>query len=851
MNKKHFNWLFAAALLFSLTLSVTSCKDDDNDTNSTQKQEQEAQEEASKFWRVVGQLISVDDATEDYEGKIFEPTYGLEDETNPLTRIVSVNDMQSAAQWFADLIDAKDINENTESYNWSDPEIGTMTYTKGGTPENWATVDVDIKAVPHLKKIVYRVGGIGENGTVKGKAYYRFGDVISRQVEVVYNTKKNGDQRGTITEYWICVRPSFGPEDKGDSHWVCVNTVSDKNYKYYKGSNKTEYWLPYALKYDKKNTQNFAEMLYAICFPEQWYTNANENHIDKLFGFSGVPIFGDFTKNYLQYHNQYFWQNVQLGWEKTHVVEKALNLPSLTNLVETIQRNGIRVLYNGYHWVFLTSWECELYEAIFTNGTAKEELNMHHLELKEHDKDMRDIKFDVREMGQKFDNYAAYFGNDGKYRWTIRCATGKELAKNGKYDPQQQINGVTDVYRYYRDVVNTTDLQEDPEITKESNTTVKNVLDGCGTYMIGDVVQDEEGSRWFCIAGSPKSSLYYPNHPDNKATFITFDNIKVQGEKATNIINEKEMTDVAAKLALYYNLLSTEKPTSGIQLTLDNLGKIGNHILTYTGVDLRKIYMVKDSTWHFQKYSTKTWYDSNSQSVVFNLAYNDGMSNKQPIARVIADNTFAGTKRTESIAKSGKKYSDWQYRFYKHYEVFDPSRMNGLDEDMESVGMTLWQTPWAISQDKMYLGDVASQDMVNKYAAADKWVRLSQPVTGGYIIPGVPRAQAEISVSPQDYIWKNGAPTTSKTSIFNEPVLFVRVMYVEDNGGKVPNNMSVDGKPLTIVHMLDDQFSYMLGYQGRWARDVYEYSNGNVYMWVDNQQTNMVPEWPEPKYKDN
>ncbi len=563
------NWMLMTAFFIGISIAVTSCKDDDNDSNNTQKQEQEEQEEASKFWSVVGQLVSVDDVTDEYQGKTFEPTIGLEDETNPLTRIVSVNDMQSAAQWFADLIDAKDINENTQSYNWSDPEIGTMSYTKGGTPENWATVDVDIKAVPHLKKIVYRVGGTGENGDVDGKAYYRFGDVISREVEVVFDQKKNNDRRQKVTEYWICVRPSFGLESKGDSHWVCVNTVSDKNYKYYLGSNKTDYWLPYALKYDKKNTQNFAEMLYAICFPDQWYENANNNHTDKFYGFSGVPIFGDFTKNKLQYHNNYFWKNVQKGWEKMNIAEKALNLPNMDKLEDIIKNDAIRLLYNGYHWIFLTSWTCKLYEAIYTNGTAKEELNMHHLEFKEPKKDMKDIKFDVRQMGQTFDNYAAFFGNDGKYRWAIRHATGKELAKNGKYDPQQQINGVEDVYRYYRDMVPTTDLQPDPEITEEPATWLREPVVGCIISKQGNFFSDKKSA--IDVGEEPIAMVAYMGNYMRVENGLRWNGLAIalkdaaQGyercfsdEGSKNILCTHGAADISQVSKIFYGLVDTQ-----------------------------------------------------------------------------------------------------------------------------------------------------------------------------------------------------------------------------------------------------------------------------------------------------
>ena len=835
-------WLIATLLC---GITVTSCKDDNEENKSEAQKEQEAQEKASKFWNVVGQLVSVDDVTDDYEGKTFEPTYGMPDATNVTTRIVNTNDMKTAAQRFANLVNAKGIDENTPSYTWRDPEIGTMTYTRGGDAANWATVDVDIKAVPGLQRIIYREGGEGTNGKFNGKAYYRFGDVVSRQVNITYDQKKNNDDRRAITEYWICVRPAFGPEGKEDSHWVCVNTVSDKNYKYYKASTGTDYWLPTNLKTDKENMQNFAELLWAICYPDEWYKNVDEHHRDgKLWGFDGVPFFTDFKKANLDLHNQYFWQNVQDAWDRKQIAEQALNMPSLGALIDVIRSNGVRLLYNGYSWIFLTSWNCELSEAVYTNGKAEEELNMHHAVYNEDiERNMKDIMFDVRTMGKDKDNYNGFFNSDGKYRWAIRHATGKELATDKKSDVKKPITVVKEEYRYYRDVY-VTDLNEKPEVTDEPKATLKNAPNDAGTYMIGDVVEDTEGSRWFCILGSPNGPLY-PAVNDHRATFVSFDNIDVQGNVATNIITEDQIMETAVRVGqLFNNLTGTNGPQ---KLTIDNVGQIGEHIYNHTGVDLQKLIIRRDSVWRFQNYDTKIWYDSESTSYFFNLAYNDGRNDRQAIARVILDLTQAGNHRTACSTKDGSKIDAWQYRVYQHYEVFDTLRMVGRPNELEaSVGMTKWQARWAISEDKMYLDDVASQQMVNKYAAVDKWVRLPQPAPNDFEIPGAPRTQAEASARPGDYLWKNGNFATAKTSIFNEPVLFLRLMYVEDNGGKTPNLVSTDGRRLHIVHMQDDDYFYASYFQGQWATRIHAFVNLSKSFWLDNENSYVFGDWPDP-----
>ena len=434
--RKLMNFWLMAALLCGLGLSVTSCKDDDDDNKSEEQQQQEQEQTASKFWSVVGQLVSTDDYTADYADKTFEPTYGTADATNATTRIVEVNDMQTAASYFADLVGAS-IDENTPSYTYSDPEVGTLTYTRGGTASEWATVDVSIKQLPSLRKIIYRQGGEGTNTSFVGKAYYRFGDVVKRTLD-------NGR-----VEYWICVRPAFGPESTSSSFWACVNYLPEKNTFKYEYQGKS--WIvPTGIGTDKKNMQNLAEMLYAIINPQTWYENATNFHTDgKYWGYTGMPIFNDWTKANLKYHNRYFWEKVQKAWTNHKISEEAMNL-SMEKLSASINENGLQLLYKGYSWWTKTSWNCTLYEASFTNGATNAEKSLHHAEYKDLAKRMQDIKFDCTKMGLSKSNYTEFFGDD-KYRWVVRFATGEDLNGGTKPAPTAELQGkgVKTVYRYY------------------------------------------------------------------------------------------------------------------------------------------------------------------------------------------------------------------------------------------------------------------------------------------------------------------------------------------------------------------------------------------------------------------
>ena len=308
-------WLLAA-LVCGLSLGVTSCKDDDDKLSEEEKEQQELErlEQQNNAYSVLSLLADVSAADDDFLSKTYEPTIGKEDDRDANTRIVNTNTMEAAAERFANLADAS-IDENTQTYTWRDDNLGTMTYTRTNDGSSWATVDVDIKQVPHLQKIVYRSPEqANDNSKFDGRAYYRFGDVVSREV-----TNKDGS---TVTEYWICVRPAFGPEGKEDSHWACLNVLPQANIYEYSKDGMT--WrLPTKLGTDKENMQNFAEMLYAILYPEEWEANATS-------GTRGLKIFYDFKAANLKYHNQYFWKNVNKAWDANDIWTLALNSPKKT-----------------------------------------------------------------------------------------------------------------------------------------------------------------------------------------------------------------------------------------------------------------------------------------------------------------------------------------------------------------------------------------------------------------------------------------------------------------------------------------------------------------------------------------
>ena len=793
MKRNRFlNMMLLAALVFGLGMSVTSCKDNENDGKTEEQKQEEAQQKASKFWDVVGQLVSVDDVTDDYAGKTFEPTYGLADNGNELTRIVNTNDMKTAAQRFAYLVGANDIDENTPSYTWSDPDIGTMTYTRGGTAAEWATVDVDIKAVPHLQKIIYRAGGEGDNGSFEGRAYYRFGDVVSRQVTVTYNEKKNNDRRGTITEYWICVRPAFGPEGKEDSHWVCVNTVGDKNYKYYKASTGKEYWLPTSLGTDKENMQNFAEMLCAICYPGDWFNNVLNFHEDgTLWGYSGMPFFTDFKGKNLKYHNEAFWKNVQKGWEGKQVAEKALNLPNLGALLDKINADGVHLLYKGYSWWFTTSWNCELWEAVYTNGTTNAEKNMHHAVYNEEvERNMKDYSMDVRTMGEETDNYKYFFNNDGKLRWVIRHATGKELASNGKFDVKQPIQGVKEVYRYYAQYPNEWSRQPEeegkPEITQaevanndRSRWNLSN-FEGKAHYVCGDIYKDEQGHRWYVAFQSGFYSSPMGGTPDNQEYSPYTELISFEGftftpdeKRATNLPTREQAIRAAAYLEHLFSNVATNKKPFDVWSSGHMVGK------GFTTQNLVE-WMDFEPRIYFQRVRHPSG-STREDFYLSSIAYNDASTDRQRLMRYVAYDE-GGTE---------------PYRYYlrDHYVTTPDST-------------TIVFAPDQYSQEPIYLQDVTDEAKVKKYAKdLIVYLPLSAADNMGEQGGDQPKRQKRTTTDARNAKASNCiynlATWNSRTFVadmWNAPVMMFRVTAVYDRGDNDYATETVDGRKLTLYH---------------------------------------------------
>ena len=794
-------WLMGA-LVCGLSMTFVACSDDDDDSKSEEEKYEEAQNAANLFWDVVGQLTSTIDMDTNYEGKTFEPTIGTPLDGNSTVRVVATEDLASAAGRFANLVNVSDVDENTNDYTWKNDAVGTLTYHKSNDGQSLATVDVNIRQMPGLQQIVYRTQEqAGTNGTFAGTAYYRFGDVVKR----TYYDKKDGNKQKV--EYWVCVRPAVGAAGKEESHWVTLSPLPKENIWEYTASNKITYAVPTGIGTNKEQMQNLAELIYAILYPDQWDDNLNGSTKPKMW----YDFIVDKRK---PLNNKWFFNSVKYAWEngggkkgeKRDNMFQTLFGYNQMAFENYLQQCGLNLLYSGYSWWTTTSWNLSLYEANYMNGKGKES-NMHKVTYRTVKQDMRqvqDLNINSRYSNGRCDLFSDTFFGTHAPRFIVRHATGEDLCGTNVsvyttfYNGE---NGIEDYYVYNKYY----DIEAGPQTKAEEcneeiyNSRVHPYIEPTYEtpyYKRGDVLRDEnDGSLWTCI----RSSSYPLMEVSKDALFVSFDNIKISdnGKVALNIIQDN---DELIKY-LYHFTYYIIQVNKGSQ---DQIGtKIRDGMLADAKFDAANFDVHRDSTYIIVDKNGQPIKNgaSESHSRFFMVAYNDGTTDKQPLIRVIYDSTRAGSKRTSDPIDDSP-----HYLFYKHYQKFDPNR-DYTDEEKQQQnwsGWSKWMQPWAIDeQKKIYLQDVADIEMVKKYSQ-DKWVVL--PLTNQQQ-RGQQRTTADNNANNvANYLWKDGKYATNSTGMYNEPILFMRTMTLQDNGKH--HETSPEGHALKVIKHREIDYGY-------------------------------------------
>ncbi len=429
----HLSTLLVLCVAILSQLTLTSCKDEElTEEEKQQKQEQENDRQfllTSEFWQVVGQLSNAEVLPDDWQHATFEPGIGEASDKSSTTRIVPTNEAEAAAESFEHLTGA-DVT-GLDSYEWK-RDFGTLTYQRLHDGTGWAAVDVDIKQMPGLKRIVYCTPEQqGLNASVPGVPYYRFGDVIK---------KKNENDEW---EYWVCVRPCFGPEKKGDMHWMCLGNLPDKNIKSYTYKGRTWYW-PVSLTTNYEHIKNLSEMTFAILDPTRWADHYQNNPNEYMFH--------DFSTANIKYHNRYFWQLVQDAWNTPLPGEGDKTVADLLfhRSIETLQTSKqLNYFYGSASGPGTWSWYMKMQAISVLIHTADPTgFQCRDLVKKNVNESCEHTDFDIRWYSDNGYSDQDNFFKKNVYIYPLRYATGKTLlgSQPNYYQSMAGPNGIQDVY---------------------------------------------------------------------------------------------------------------------------------------------------------------------------------------------------------------------------------------------------------------------------------------------------------------------------------------------------------------------------------------------------------------------
>ena len=741
--------------------------------------------EENVFWNVVGQLIDDRDITPDYKGKTFTANIGSPDNGDESVRVVSVNSLTAAVDRFNNLA-GTDITEDTATKEWKNSAVGSLVWHKTTDNTSWATVDVNIPSVPRLHKIIYRSPEQGDtNGSVgdNGSAYYRFGDVIERVKEDM------------TYEYWVCVRPSFGPQGKGDSHWISVSPLPEENIwpynstdpeqkgKPHEASNKMHYGFPTNIGSSLEWPQDLAEMLFAIMYPHEWQTNATNFFHTNMFGFiDGLRIFNDFSVDNIRYHNEEFWKNVQRQWKAKDIVHKVFGV-TYEEMEAAINPNnanarGLHLLYEGFSWKTSVSNKPKLFQVHYTNGAGDTEKNMHKqtkttvsaqvVVPRNLTESNTNFPMDVHNLTQQVPYLVEprFFG-DNNPRWIVRYKTGEELSDTRRYDPQQPIAGFTqnnEVYRYYKDVYAEKNLTDEPEITSDGYI-------GKAHYRWGDVYTDENGDKWFVIC--PAGSLYSGDEANEHSTFselVSFDHAGIQvtadGARITNLPSLNEA--LRAYVFLWRLSMNAMGRGSDESLQMDYMdGHTILNIRDYGNVEFLKLIQgIKAQNGHPRQ-------DSNACCI----AYNGGNGLFQPLVRCVMNIQFEGNMPKFYCWTKYPSAPDTQTQFVQNF-----------------------------SDVSIMLQDIADQTMVNRYApdtyAVQPLSQIYSPSSDGVTRRNIRSQTDDRARNVRNYFYdmQTFRNETFPGSMWNEPVLVFRYTRVNDRGDNDYSRTTVDEHTLTLLH---------------------------------------------------
>ena len=761
--KKISSIFLMAALLCGLSLTVTSCKDDDDDNGGNgpgQVVDPTETEEANDAYNWLVNMTDIEDFTDDWASKTYEPTIGVESKNEANTRIVVVADIDYAKMNFAS-ISGLGVDQLSTAQSQTIDGVGTLTWTPSAAgASNLATVDVSTKLIPHLSKIVYcTVDQVGDNfgSDYDGTAYYRFGDVIE-------------DAEGY---YWVCVKPAFGtgsaPQQQG--YWINILNRDPKNGKSSKGTvppipttnikdynksgkdyNGNTIKLPTKLNSTKEHVHNLNNLVWALLDPEAYQAKANDG-----IGLGGYDY---------EYNGKKFCLRVAKQWEENHIWEKLFN----RTYAQMKDMKKLNFFYNGYHWNVGTTagvWihKSTGYESVFKNSMSADD-TLFEMEEKGAGFDIRRYCSDPDQNEECAKAAKARYapkeqfpdsGDEGY--WVVRQKTSSQIA-NTVFHPSVYVNlkNTVEIYRYNQAYQKT--VGSDEPVEEEDDLSNITPFNNRGYYFIGDVVKDESKNRWICMEvssfGSDKSS-----DENNYAYFVSFD-VNAIGNPREGLPNK----DLAAQM-LYHisNLFQSSLRTIGDPNTLGHrrLANIEKH----AEVKVLDLIAMRDTLHKTSNHGVQTI--SNQFTSVVYFSEED---NSFCVLRLIVDNTV-----------ETKGYRDFAWNF--------------------------WDCYTAKPDYTMMLTELGDENMIKRFAE-DKWVYLPwhNPETGEQVASTGKRKPETADKQQGNPLWNsyhygyNIFNHRLTVNMYNEPLYVFTVKRVKDVGK--PSEAFEDGTAFEPVSLVRD-----------------------------------------------
>ena len=428
MNKKVFNWMLMAAVVLGLSFAVTACSDDDDDKDGRSAEEiaqdpyEKESEAGDALYRLVSQLSVCDSLPNDWKTATFEPRLGVVlDQSQPRVRTITVANATEAVTRYNSLT-GKNLAATTTSDTYTVDGVGTLQLTVGGAG-TIATIDVDVKQMPQLQQLrMVAVADMGENGSFKGDAYYRFGDVV-----------KDKDSC-----YWICVRPAYSANGKEDTHWMSFH-LAPKNIKTYTKKGCKEQVYPVDLGVQKEKMQYLAQLLAILANPQGYKEEAGNagNYFNKhTTGLGGLNEEAMPVKDLMTLAK--LWEQFKI-WEMVKPGGDDEDVDDFKNRF----KQTVRFIYEKGSTSGKT---LTIQTAVYNDATTFYTSIPNYAAVK---MDMSEVDFDIT-------NSYAVNGISGKHAYpvpdafVVRYKTGFQISSNWVFnpDPTKAIPGVKEVFRF-------------------------------------------------------------------------------------------------------------------------------------------------------------------------------------------------------------------------------------------------------------------------------------------------------------------------------------------------------------------------------------------------------------------